>query len=218
MGLSLYPLDTNDEAGNRWVCPNGSYVGGGRMKKDDMGWAWKDRNVSSIRKMGMEETRLHVIKLLNGHEFDRNTTNRQLAYWLVNYYGKCVRMAGLKKSHAANIIRSYGENGPSVFNKFPTIEEDKVNKKATSSKKAAYKAHKEFYQTDEWRRLRYQALIKLGRKCQCCGAKPPAVILHVDHIKPRSKYPELELDLSNLQILCEDCNLGKSNLDDTDFR
>jgi 5-methylcytosine-specific restriction endonuclease McrA len=28
----------------------------------------------------------------------------------------------------------------------------------------------------------------------------------------------LELTLSNLQVLCEDCNLGKSNTDATDWR
>ena len=42
--------------------------------------------------------------------------------------------------------------------------------------------------------------------------------IHVDHIKPRSKYPELELDINNLQVLCEDCNIGKSNIDETDWR
>lgn len=53
----------------------------------------------------------------------------------------------------------------------------------------------------------------------CCGANPSdGVKMHVDHIKPRSKFPELALVLDNLQILCEDCNLGKSNKDETDWR
>jgi 5-methylcytosine-specific restriction endonuclease McrA len=55
--------------------------------------------------------------------------------------------------------------------------------------------------------------------CELCGAGPsPGHPLHVDHIKPRSRYPELELDPSNLQVLCEDCNLGKSNTDAIDWR
>lgn len=71
----------------------------------------------------------------------------------------------------------------------------------------------------EWSALRYQALLRLGRKCQCCGATPATgAVLHVDHIKPRSKYPELALSLDNLQILCRTCNRGKSNTDETDFR
>lgn len=77
----------------------------------------------------------------------------------------------------------------------------------------------DFYDTDEWRALRYQALKLYGARCQCCGATPtPGNPMHVDHIKPRSKYPELELALSNLQILCRPCNLGKSNKDETDWR
>jgi hypothetical protein len=76
-----------------------------------------------------------------------------------------------------------------------------------------------FYKTELWRSLRYQALAKHGNKCQCCGAGPgQGAVLHVDHIKPRSKFPELALSLENLQILCADCNLGKSNKDDTDWR
>lgn len=73
-----------------------------------------------------------------------------------------------------------------------------------------------FYQTREWKELRYKVLLHYGRKCLCCNStdKP----LHVDHIKPISKYPELKLEITNLQVLCEDCNLGKSNKDETDFR
>lgn len=52
----------------------------------------------------------------------------------------------------------------------------------------------------------------------CCGAMAPHVTLVVDHIKPRSKFPELELKEDNLQLLCNSCNMGKSNKDETDFR
>lgn len=79
---------------------------------------------------------------------------------------------------------------------------------------------KVFYISDEWRAVRYQALKSSDGKCQLCGRskRDHGVILHVDHIKARSKHPELAFDLNNLQILCEDCNLGKSNKDDTDWR
>jgi hypothetical protein len=49
-----------------------------------------------------------------------------------------------------------------------------------------------------------------------CGAKDGAP--HIDHIKPRSKYPELELDEDNLQVLCKDCNYGKGAEFEDDFR
>jgi 5-methylcytosine-specific restriction endonuclease McrA len=44
------------------------------------------------------------------------------------------------------------------------------------------------------------------------------VPIHIDHIKPRSKYPELELEFDNLQVLCATCNVKKSNIDETDYR
>lgn len=78
---------------------------------------------------------------------------------------------------------------------------------------------KEFYFTREWRKLRYDTLRKYGAKCACCGVGTEhGTIMHVDHINPRSKHPELELDPENLQVLCEACNEGKSNLDNTDWR
>ncbi len=76
-----------------------------------------------------------------------------------------------------------------------------------------------FFTSGAWRELRYRVLVAHGGRCQCCGrTASDGVVIHVDHIKPRSKHPELALDEKNLQVLCEDCNLGKSNKDDTDWR
>jgi 5-methylcytosine-specific restriction endonuclease McrA len=77
----------------------------------------------------------------------------------------------------------------------------------------------DFLQTFEWRRLRMQALKKYGAKCMCCGATPQiGAVMNVDHIKPRKLFPELALDITNLQILCNECNHGKGNWDLTDWR
>ncbi|MBY6095369.1 HNH endonuclease [Ferrimonas balearica] len=77
----------------------------------------------------------------------------------------------------------------------------------------------DFYRSQAWLTLRAQAFIHFGNHCACCGAKAgPDVALQVDHIKPRSLYPELALELDNLQILCRDCNLGKSNRFTTQWR
>lgn len=73
-----------------------------------------------------------------------------------------------------------------------------------------------FLDSPEWLTLRYQILLKYGRKCMCCFTTEGE--MHVDHIKPRSKYPELALDPDNLQVLCKACNLGKLAWDETDFR
>jgi hypothetical protein len=76
-----------------------------------------------------------------------------------------------------------------------------------------------FFKSPPWIQLRYAALEKYGARCMCCGAtRKSGARLHVDHIKPRSRYPELALEISNLQILCEPCNLGKSNIGEKDWR
>ena len=74
-----------------------------------------------------------------------------------------------------------------------------------------------FYNSEEWKALRQQAFREYGSQCLRCGNKNN---LDVDHVKPRSKYPELELDLNNLQILCRECNYLKGCKDspEWDFR
>jgi hypothetical protein len=77
----------------------------------------------------------------------------------------------------------------------------------------------DFYESREWLDLRYRVLQKSGGSCKLCGCRATSENpIHVDHIKPRSKHPELALAESNLQILCKSCNLGKSNKDATDWR
>jgi hypothetical protein len=77
----------------------------------------------------------------------------------------------------------------------------------------------DFLQSKAWKRLRLEAFKIYGNLCQCCGASPSnGATLNVDHIKPRRLFPELALDLKNLQILCGDCNEGKGNWDMSDWR
>ena len=61
---------------------------------------------------------------------------------------------------------------------------------------------------------RYAVLKRAGGRCQLCHTNERP--LHVDHITPRSKGGANEL--TNLQALCSDCNLGKLNKDATGFR
>lgn len=78
---------------------------------------------------------------------------------------------------------------------------------------------KEFLETYEWRKLRMQALKKYGTRCMCCGASPATgAVMNVDHIKPRKLFPSLAMDINNLQVLCHECNHGKGNWDQTDWR
>jgi 5-methylcytosine-specific restriction endonuclease McrA len=76
-----------------------------------------------------------------------------------------------------------------------------------------------FYSSPEWLATRYQVLHVRGNRCEACGTSAQSgAEIHVDHIKPRSIFPELALDPDNLQVLCKDCNVGKSNVYLTDWR
>jgi 5-methylcytosine-specific restriction endonuclease McrA len=67
--------------------------------------------------------------------------------------------------------------------------------------------------------VRYEAILRGDGCCEACGrGKPHGVVINVDHILSRRKRPDLALVLSNLQVLCHDCNHGKGNWDSTDWR
>ena len=60
-----------------------------------------------------------------------------------------------------------------------------------------------FYNSKRWRTVRAFALQRDLYCCVICGADvsaPRAAI--VDHIKERSRHPDLELELDNLRTLC----------------
>ncbi|WP_107497064.1 HNH endonuclease [Thalassobius sp. I31.1] len=79
-----------------------------------------------------------------------------------------------------------------------------------------------FYTTAKWRKLRFEVLSGEDAKCACCGwfvgADQSANYLVVDHIVSRKLRPDLEMERGNLQILCNECNLGKGRFKKTDFR
>ncbi len=97
--------------------------------------------------------------------------------------------------------------------------ESHTQKEETRAQKhREFLASPNFLQTQEWQKLRYEILMAHGRKCMCCGiTEAQGAIIQVDHIKPRSKYPELALEGANLQVLCRDCNMGKSNVHEHNF-
>lgn len=64
--------------------------------------------------------------------------------------------------------------------------------------------------------IRYEVLKRDGSRCLLCGVSAKESVLHVDHIVPRSKKGSNEME--NLQTLCWQCNNGKSNRDEGDFR
>tara|TARA_R110000796_G_scaffold1456_1_gene5823 strand:+ start:3340 stop:3717 length:378 start_codon:yes stop_codon:yes gene_type:complete len=68
-------------------------------------------------------------------------------------------------------------------------------------------------------RERYRLLKEAGGKCVLCGATAKGgAQLVIDHIKPFSLHPELDFDTNNKQVLCSDCNNGKHNNCEIDWR
>lgn len=51
-----------------------------------------------------------------------------------------------------------------------------------------------------------------------CKATGRGVVMQVDHIKPKSRFPHLAMTFNNLQVLCRTCNILKSNNECTDYR
>lgn len=57
------------------------------------------------------------------------------------------------------------------------------------------------------RALRFRVLERDSFTCRYCGASGDGVILHVDHVHPKSRGGANEID--NLVTSCFDCNMGK---------
>lgn len=162
-----------------------------------------------------EETNQTILvtkAMLKDARSGRNTYTQSQRIQVFNLYPikKVKRLAGLKVSQ--DFWNEFIRNGNVIS--IPKKKNRSVNIKST------YKDNDGFYTSREWRALRVRVLEKYECKCMMCGMSPKkhGIVVHVDHIKPRSKYPSLSLDFNNLQILCEDCNLGKSNKYDTDWR
>jgi len=57
-------------------------------------------------------------------------------------------------------------------------------------------------------------IYKLRQQNHCCAICKETLRgkqVHCDHIKPLSKFPELALEPSNMQLSCSDCNLKKGS-------
>lgn len=163
-------------------------------------WPLKSGWVSRFANVQIPDDKAEQLKALADCKMNKNSLAR-LERKERNRLNKLVKVGAMSRADADVEIKAFA----------PAQEPRKPKKLAASNDG--------FYVSREWRDVRYKALVKHGAVCQCCGSsRADGKKLHVDHIKPRSKFPELQLELSNLQILCEDCNLGKSNKDATDWR
>lgn len=83
-------------------------------------------------------------------------------------------------------------------------------KASLPKKKGSWGYDTGFYSNKVWRNTR-QAKLFDSPLCEECLRKGLTVSGSVvDHIKPRRERPDLELEWSNLQTLCETCHNSKS--------
>jgi 5-methylcytosine-specific restriction endonuclease McrA len=134
---------------------------------------------------------------------------KEMAESILKIYG--YESSVYSDSSALKFLKKYGKTGLLHLKQEP--------EKKFSDAKMRYFKSKRFLESDEWLKLRFLAIQKYGRRCMCCGAKPEdGAVIQVDHIKPRSIYPELAANINNLQVLCRECNIGKKHHYDNDFR
>lgn len=123
---------------------------------------------------------------------------------------KTARKAERRRRKIADRRRHIDKTG-----KLSGFYSNKTSFKIAAEQRLGFTSDQQFYESWEWKELRFKVLKKYGAKCMLCGVTEQIV---VDHIKPRSKFPKLQLAFDNMQVLCDSCNKGKSNKDFTDFR
>ena len=121
--------------------------------------------------------------------------------------------------HSLAEVHYRGKNPSGLLTKNPgpgderkTIKQEEKTKPVKLTERKLHPV----YDSLQWKELRYKTFQRFGFKCLACNSTNTE--LHIDHIKPISKYPELVFDENNLQVLCKDCNLSKSNKFEDDLR
>ena len=100
-------------------------------------------------------------------------------------------------ARAENARRRAGIPAPEEFRPVPA---QKKRRTTTSERER-------FYRSPEWRAVREMVFMRDGRICVKCKSQET---LNIDHILPRSKYRHLQLEPSNLRVLCWPCNKAKA--------
>lgn len=82
------------------------------------------------------------------------------------------------------------------------VNTDRKYRDRNYSHNPTYKENQSFYQSKEWRNLRDLVRQREPLCRECLNRGVVKLGQAIDHIKPRKDYPELALDESNLQNLC----------------
>ena len=111
----------------------------------------------------------------------------------------------LVRSAVRDIIDRANAQNPSRTTKSKTTTTTSNSRQSQSTKK------KESIKRSRYisKSVRVAVLHRDSYKCVFCGRTSQQIELQIDHIMPFSKGGSNEID--NLQTLCVDCNLGKSD-------
>lgn len=178
-------------------------------------------------KGGFTKAQIEMAQSVFGKQWLKGMTGKNVTdeFWSKFKKSKTKRQSIIDSKQKTKIINpvSKSDGGWEWKPTVSDIPKPKFNspaKKKGKRKEISRKDNDTFYASREWLELRVRVLEKYECKCMMCGRSPKlhGIVIHVDHIKPRSKRPDLSLDFNNLQILCADCNKGKSNKFETDYR
>lgn len=108
----------------------------------------------------------------------------------------CKELIGIKETYCA----AHKNHNYKQYEKMRTSSEDG-------------RAYKRFYDTKEWKSLRYQAFLRDGFCCVRCGREAEVG----DHIIPTKVRWDLRLDIKNVQSLCSHCHNQKTAEDEKEY-
>lgn len=163
---------------------------------------------------GFEKERFSVMENLNGREVCHECIASAPKHLAKQHVKNVKRQKPVKKKKPKRVSQVF--RLPRHSEKPDTVN---FNHKdwpisVKTGKRMSYEfiASDKFLASFDWRRVRMAALANTEGRCECCGATSgDGALLNVDHVMPRKYYPQFALSLSNLQILCVDCNVGKGN-------
>lgn len=104
------------------------------------------------------------------------------------------------------LVRSLFEVSDRVDTHLVTLQKDAVEIQNYYVPRAEFIRWRDSVEGQAWKKQQYEY------QYQCCAICQKYIQLkgsHIDHIKPIYRFPELNVDKSNLQITCSTCNLSK---------
>ena len=160
-----------------------------------------------IKNLKMDIRIAYVSNLHNIPEYDANKTPKQRQEIMFNYFLENIIKNPAIKNQNIQFVDGLPKHVQKTRKRIEKFNAKKKNPKDLST---------DFYYSEKWLVLKNKVLRLYKCGCMKCGIS--GVEKHVDHIHPRSTHPYLELNIHNLQILCRNCNMEKSNKNTIDYR